>query len=310
VVAGLRAALDAGQEYTTELLNYRKDGTPFWNRLALTPLRDTAGRVTHYVGVQSDITDRVRAEKALEVANAKMVRNLELAARVQQGFLPVGFRARDPLRAAWRFRPCERLAGDLLGIAYLDASRVALHLLDVTGHGTAAALLAASANQALGALAGNPPAEVADALNRRFRWDAHTAQFITLVYGVLDVDSLVFEYVTAGHPPPVIHAGAGSALPERGDGLPIGVGDARYQPARVQLQAGGRLLLFSDGVSELRNAAGEFFGLDRIRRALAETSALPLDESLDRILARLQEWHGRSEFDDDVSLLAVEVCSG
>ena len=64
-VARVAAAVRAGQEHTSVLLNYRKDGTPWWNELHLSPLRDDAGRITHYVGFQHDVTDRVRAEEQL-----------------------------------------------------------------------------------------------------------------------------------------------------------------------------------------------------------------------------------------------------
>ena len=56
-VAEMRTALDSGEPVTVELLNYRKDGTPFWNRVSLEPLRDDDGRVTHWIGYQMDITE-------------------------------------------------------------------------------------------------------------------------------------------------------------------------------------------------------------------------------------------------------------
>ena len=61
----MRAAIESDQEFTTELLNYRKDGTPFWNQISITPVKDAAGKVSHFVAVLHDLTDRKRAEEAL-----------------------------------------------------------------------------------------------------------------------------------------------------------------------------------------------------------------------------------------------------
>ena len=65
----LRRAIDNGEETTVELLNYKKDGTPFWNRLSITPLKNKAGDTTHYVGIQSDITEAKETKRNLQAAN-------------------------------------------------------------------------------------------------------------------------------------------------------------------------------------------------------------------------------------------------
>lgn len=84
----IREAIREQRECTVEILNYRRDGSPFWNRLSITPVRDGEGRVTHFIGVQSDITDRRNAEDKLRAANLKMKNDLTAAARVQQAMLP------------------------------------------------------------------------------------------------------------------------------------------------------------------------------------------------------------------------------
>ncbi|MFP4499741.1 MAG: PAS domain-containing protein [Candidatus Hydrogenedentota bacterium] len=213
----IRKAIEKGAACTVELLNHRKDGATFWNRLALTPLRDDKGVLTHYVGIQSDVSERVRAQEELRAAYAEMARSLHAAAKVQQALLPASSPVADPLRVAWRFRPCEALAGDILNVFSLDDTHVGVYLLDVTGHGAPAALLAVSVSQLLApeartsslvreltTAAGDrivPPAEVAGRLNTRFTWDTNRGQFFTLIYGVLDTQRLSFEYVCAGHPP-------------------------------------------------------------------------------------------------------------
>jgi PAS domain S-box-containing protein len=87
-VTEIRAALDDKRECLVEILNYRQDGTPFWNRLSISPVREPSGEVTHFIGVQSDVTVRRQAEDALRRSKAVLEEDLRLAARVQQALLP------------------------------------------------------------------------------------------------------------------------------------------------------------------------------------------------------------------------------
>ena len=121
--------------------------------LSITPLWDAQGRLTHFVGVQSDITARKLAEERLAAANAKilasnerMKRELEAAAIVQQALLPTLPARMEGVELAWLFKPSAELAGDQLNVLQLDDARVALYLLDVSGHGVASALMAVAAN--------------------------------------------------------------------------------------------------------------------------------------------------------------------
>ncbi|MCC6143747.1 MAG: PAS domain-containing protein, partial [Candidatus Hydrogenedentes bacterium] len=191
----LREAMKNGEACIVELLNYQKDGTPFWNRLSITPLRDDSGAVSHYVGIQSDISRRMEAEEevrhALELlestnqqltrANRRMKYNLEAAARVQQSLLPEERPCSEGVCFDWEYRPSDELAGDILNVFQIDDTHWGVYVLDVSGHGTAAALLAVSASHFLTPTARGsslvrkrgdapntyravPPAEVADKL--------------------------------------------------------------------------------------------------------------------------------------------------
>lgn len=85
-VAQLRAAIVAGEPVSVELLNYRKDGTPFQNALSLTPIRAVDGRVTHYVGIQSDVT-QLQAHREAELAALKQAAEAEAATAAKSRFL-------------------------------------------------------------------------------------------------------------------------------------------------------------------------------------------------------------------------------
>ncbi len=87
-VAEIREAVAECRECVVEILNYRKDGTRFWNRLSIAPVRDERGEVTHYIGIQSDVTARREAEDRLRRVKEALEQDLRLAARVQQALLP------------------------------------------------------------------------------------------------------------------------------------------------------------------------------------------------------------------------------
>jgi PAS domain S-box-containing protein len=231
VVAEIRAAVAEYRECTVEILNYRKDGTRFWNRLSIAPVRDDLGEVTHYIGIQSDVTARREAEDRLRRVKEALEQDLRLAARVQQALLPPAETRVGGLHIAHAFHPCTDLAGDAVGVVPLLGGQVGLYLLDVSGHGVGAALLSFTLNHLLspsveGGLlvedsAQGPcvvaPSRVAERLNRQFPMD-RTRQYFTFVYGVLDGSRGQLRYAMAGHPPPVLVGRSGPPAPLQGGG--------------------------------------------------------------------------------------------
>ena len=120
-----------------------------------------------------------------------------------------------------------------------------------------------------------PPAEVADRLNQLFPYDTRTEQFTTMVYGVLDTRTGEFRYVSAGHPGPVyLPAGARPVILES-SGSPIGLAEDAYGERSVRLAAGDRLYLYSDGVPEAMDPAGELFSDARLLEALGGAGPCP-----------------------------------
>jgi sigma-B regulation protein RsbU (phosphoserine phosphatase) len=319
VVAEIRAALAECRECIVEILNYRKNGTTFWNRLSITPLRDSSGKVTHFIGIQSDVTARRQAEDGLRRAKEALEQDLRLAARVQQSLLPPPEVEARRLRIAHAFHPCDDLAGDGVGIVPLPHDLMGLYLLDVSGHGVGAALLSFTLNHLLsptveGALitenagAGPSvvaPSRVAERLNRQFPMD-RTRQYFTLVYGVLDPSSGRFQYVMAGHPPPVLLPRAEPPVVVAGAGLPIGmIEEAVFEDESLVLEPGDRLYFYTDGVIEASNGDEEEFGTARLLDEIARWRDHPLRAGLDRVAAAVRAWCG-GRLKDDVSLLAVE----
>jgi PAS domain S-box-containing protein len=318
-VAEIRSALAECRSCVVEILNYRKNGTAFWNRLSITPVRNASGEVTHFIGIQSDVTARRLAEEGLRASKEALEQDLRLAARVQQALLPPAEFEMGTLSVAHAFHPCDDLAGDAVGVVPLTHERLAIYVLDVSGHGVGAALLSFTLTHLLSPAVGGalltedtgagpvvvPPARVAERLNRQFPMD-RTRQYFTLVYGVIDPSSGRFEYVTAGHPSPVLLPNGRAALTVEGAGLPIGMlDDATYSDASLTLEPGDRLYFYTDGAIEALDADELEFGHPRLLDTMARTRNLPLRMGLEAVAAEIRAWCG-GRLKDDVSLLAVE----
>jgi len=280
--------------------------------------RDLAARNAELQAANLHLTD----------SNHRMRRDLEAAARIQQAFLP----PREPVvagvRFAWRYLPCDELAGDTLSVVPLDEDHVGVFVVDVSGHGVPAALLSVTVSRLLSPAgeatpllrpAGDgrstpeivPPAEVAAELARRFPFDPHTRQYFTCVYGVLECSSGEFRYTCAGHPGPVHLTDGQPPARHQHPGLPIGLVPASlaaggYLEHRLTLARGDRLYLYTDGVPEAPNPADEQFGYERLLEVVASARGAGLQESVDALVARLEAWRGSPGLEDDVSIVAIE----
>ena len=280
--------------------------------------------------VWHDLTEikRVEAElrkrtEELVATNARLKRDLQAAARIQQALLPGALPDTAPVHLAWTFRPCEELAGDLLNIFLLDERRVGLYLLDVSGHGVAASLLSVTASHFLTphghasllrqpAVRGAPaslarPSEVVRRLNVQF-CSERSEQFITLFYGILDLTTLGLCYANAGHPGPVVLSEGAEPRVLQNSGLPVGVTDeAQYEDTEVLLRPGDRFWLNSDGLTEAMDPTGEQLGTERLLSELRACSSEALSDAVRRVLRAVETWAGEGGPQDDVSLVAFEI---
>lgn len=265
-----------------------------------------------------------RLNHKLNETNRRMRRSLEAAGQIQRSFLPTSKPEIAGFDVAWSHRPCLNLGGDMFNVVRLDEEHVGLYILDVSGLGVPAALLATNLSRVMSpssdplsllvernseGLRVREPTEVVRQLNETYTGRGDELQCFTLVYGVLDLTSREFRYTNAGHLPLLHQHADTSVVMLDAEGIPVGlVPDPEpFTEQTVVLQPGDRLLMYSDGLADAMNHDGEIFGAARLLEAVAKHYRLPLDETIRSLLNDLVAWRGSPEFQDDVSVLACAV---
>jgi len=149
---------------------------------------------------------------------------------------------------------------------------------------------------------------VAETLNRLYGAGPETGKFFTILYGILDLRSRDFCYVTAGHPPPVRITATSARVCPLARGLPIGVlSECEYRQETVRLEPGDRLLLYTDGAFEAIDENEQEMGEQRMLSGLVELHDLPPGEALAEAIRRIEAWCPGDQLQDDVTLLSVDV---
>ncbi len=225
-------------------------------------------------------------------------------------------------RISLRLRSAGHLGGDMVGCFPIDAQRAGLYAIDVSGHGTAAALLTTrlaglfsgdspERNIALRAGArgteARPPAAVAAALHRLLLGELRSERYLTLSYAEIDGTTGRVRLVQGGHPHPLVQR-AGGRIERLGEGgLPLGlVDEAAWAEVETRLDPGDRLLIVSDGVVECPGRNGTELGHEGLERILAGLAQVQGQALIEALIWELARWSGTEDFPDDISCALFE----
>ena len=268
-----------------------------------------------------------RRNEQLQRANDRMRHSLEMAARVQRSLLPpAGPLSVNGVAMAWSFQPCDELGGDVLNAFPLAGGFVGLYVLDVSGHGVPSSLLSVTLSRLLAPVPGHPslvevarasghleprrPLEVVEELNRRFPMGERGGQYFTIFYALLDPAHRRLRYVSAGHPPAVLIVAGdeGRTAALEADGYAVGWFDeGDFEEHSLDLAAGDRLFVYSDGVTEAMDDGASHFGGERLAALLGRLRCDDLGDCLAAVTAAINDFRGGTEPLDDVTVLALEM---
>ena len=319
---------------------YRRDGSIIWISENARAVHDElTHELLYYEGMVQDITRRKSAEEArkqaeenlvryaeeLRLKNAQFEADLEMARDIQQVFLTQKYPSFPRSLAAeqsclgfshW-YQPAEQVGGDFFCVLPLSDTTAGVFICDVLGHGLRAALVTAIVRgllEELTPVAMNPGgilSEINEGLIAIFR-QTETPMLVSAFYLVVDIAAGKLYYSNAGHPCPFhVHRARGTAERLKFDGLQgpvLGIfPDAAYPNSWAPISANDLVVLFTDGVFEVETADGDYFGMDRLLRALRKRINLPASQMFEEIVSEIQGSCVSGHFTDDMCLLGVEV---
>ena len=262
---------------------------------------------------------RLAAERQhLREDTARLAGEMEVARRIQLGSLPNAQRA---FPGEQRFsidalvEPAREVGGDLFDFFMIDARRLYFLIGDVSGKGVPASVFMAVTKALTRSFATRLPggaAEIVSAANVELSRENIETLFVTLIVGVLDVDSGALELVNAGHDAPWRLDADGTAeqitATAVGGGPPLCVvDDFAYVASRIQLKAGDRLCMVTDGITEATNSAGDLYGRARLHAALSGLGAEATSQAIARrVRADVSTFVGEAEPSDDLAILVLQ----
>lgn len=301
--------LSSMEEAATKAQAFRRGANDYLVKLP-DPL-ELLARVRHHSAGYVGRLQRDAAYEALRHSQQVLAEDLAQAARYVQSLLPERLTG-GPVEAESRFVPSASLGGDAFGWHWLDDDTFALYLLDVSGHGVGAALLSVSVlntlrMRMLRQTDFSDPGQVLTRLNDTFPMAENGGKFFTIWYGVYKPSRRELRWAGAGHPPAVLFPPHESPrLLESAGPIPGILPGVPFAAETVVLPHGSRLLLFSDGLYELRLKDGRVLGLPDLLTELTFAAATGADP-LTAAVARAERLQGGPYYADDVSVVELHV---
>ena len=238
-----------------------------------------------------------------------MEREAQQAWEIQKAFLPKEFPVVLNLQIDGSCQPARVVAGDYYDAFLVGEGKLAVVIADVVGKGLPAAFLMSNLQATVRHSAGDTrsPSSVCQDVNRLMARNVQLGKFVTFFYALFDIETRRFFCSNAGHNPPVLLRKDGTVVRFEEGGLPIGLfPDSTYTQQELVLESGDRLVLFTDGVTEARNAEDEEFGEDRLIALVREHVDA---KTLRRVVVEAVETFSGGAMQDDVTVLALSLHS-
>jgi sigma-B regulation protein RsbU (phosphoserine phosphatase) len=308
------------------------DGNSVWMSVAKIPLLDEDGNAIGLVSTTRNVTDRLQAQKQLALyaeelreKNRKLEDDLKAARELQRALLPQKYPRfprtassdQSALRFYHYFQSSSFVGGDFFQIFQISDSKAGVFICDVMGHGVRAALVAAILRVLVDDL--RHFADVPGRFLRELNQDLYnilkqggTQMFVTACYLVIDLAWSELHFANAGRPMPIcIRRSSGSAEPLTESARPDSVlgmlEGTEYHDHSRKLKKGDMLLLFTDGLYEVENAQGQLFDQRQLQESVRKRAAVGAETLCRDLIREIQQFSESNAFEDDVSILAVEV---
>lgn len=248
----------------------------------------------------------------IESQNARMEQELELGHELQMSLLPSLPEGRPEFAVAAATIPAHEVGGDFYDAFMIDAGHLCFCVGDVSGKGVPAALFQSMCQALVRSIAQEclSPAEILSRLNRRIAANNTSCMFVTMVLGVLCVDTGELVYSNAGHIAPLVIRKRSPMKLDGRHGTAIGVSDLDYTEQRVTLDVNDAILLYTDGVTEATNVDNDQFGEDRFLSHLAQSAVATPEALIDSSLEAIAAFERSVNQADDLTMLVLRFFGG
>ena len=261
--------------------------------------------VGEYLGVVSKMSE-LQQRRDVE---QRAMRELEIAAEIQMSLMPQNFRLNEHLDTFGTCQPALKAGGDYFDLISLSSGATFVVIADVMGKGVSAALLANMLRTNIRAQLdlAEDPGRLLTVVNRVMAPDlVKLDMFITAACAWISPDGEQIRVASAGHPPGLLGAVGSSRSCLESQGLPIGVlNDTKYETRLSTFAVGEMLFLYTDGIPEACDAAGEFYDVDGIKRDLDKSPATSARDAVQRVLDSVDYFSNHTLPTDDRTLVAV-----
>ncbi|NMB78622.1 MAG: SpoIIE family protein phosphatase, partial [Methanomicrobiales archaeon] len=259
----------------------------------------------------ADLKENIENLRRTTAEKERFIKELEIAKEIQDSFLPESVPQIRGFDIAATTIPALEIGGDLYDFITVAGTRTGIVIADVSGKGVSAALYMALSRTILHACgsAEPEPSRAVKNANGLLYDDGRSGMFITVFYGVLDPGRMTFEYVNAGHNPPLLLRNGEESVWMSGEkGIALGVIEQVAIPAtRLMLRPGDILVLYTDGVTEAFNEQEEYFGEDRLQACIEQNRALPAQGILDMLIRDIRAYTGSAPQSDDITVVVIRA---
>ncbi len=258
------------------------------------------------------------SKKELELTNEELLKargiiekELEDVGNIQRSFLPDHLPYHPEIEFGRYYEPCEKAGGDYYDLIEIGKQHWGLLMADVTGHGTPAAVVMAITHTLMHSFirSFHFPSTALKVANEKLNEHLAPTIFITMFYGVLNLDQMVFRYASAGHEPMMLYRARERKVEylKTHHGFPLKLmANDNYDEDEIEIEPSDKLILFTDGLVEHRNPQGELFSTERFESLVLKYHHLPAQEFVNALVEEIRNFHPEEPFMDDVTIFVLE----
>ncbi len=244
------------------------------------------------------------------IENEKLKKEIEIMKMIQNALLLSNFKDYQNLSVFAKMKSAEVVSGDFYDIYKLSPTKLGIVIGDVSGKGLPASLYMAVSRSVIKAYAHhiNKPGDMLKMANEILVDDSRVGMFVTLFYGIVDLETSTLIYSNAGHNLQYVYrASQNELIPLKSKGIPLGINRKEsYDSVELKLESQDIIICLTDGIVDAMNVSGEVFGLERVKNILKNYSATNANTIVNSIFREVEEWSKNTPQWDDMTIVVVK----